>query len=379
MVNDIDKAVEAIAESIEKAEKMSGHAISSAVVTVNGQHISSENSTGVVAITDPNGEISYQDIARVNEAAQAITIPTSREVIHVIPRDYVVDSQGNIKNPEGMSGVRLEVEAHIIHASNTVLKNLIKCVKQVGVEVSDLVYTALASATAVLTDTEKELGTVLVDIGGRTTSCVVYQNGAPIYSFVIPVGGKHITGDIAVGLRCSLGVAEKIKIKLSNSNYKEDIPDVIDPTREASKKGEIYVGDIDPEIGSVPRKFLEKLIADRVEEIFSLVASELKKAGYEHKIPAGAIVTGGSAETIAIADIAKAVLKLPVKVAAPKGLTGLIDEIEGPAYSACIGSIIFKMENTNEDSPSSHGVKMGKDISKNLMGNVKKLFKFLQP
>ena len=380
VVNDIDKAVEAIAESIEKAEKMSGHAISSAIVTVNGQHIASENSTGVVAITDPNGEISYQDIARVNEAAQAITIPSSREVIHVIPRDYVVDSQGNIKNPEGMSGVRLEVEAHIIHASTTVVKNLVKCIKQVGVEVSELVYTALASSIAVLTDTEKELGTVLVDLGGRTTSCIIYQNGSPIYSFVIPVGGKHITGDIAVGLRCSLGVAEKIKIKLSNQKEDVTIPSVIDPQKETAKKGEIYVGDIDPELGSVPRKFLEKLIADRLEEIFSLVQSEIKKAGFETKIPAGAIITGGASETVGISEIAKFVLKLPVKVASPRGLTGLIDEIEGPSYSSCIGAIFYKMEsNMDESSSYSGGIKLPKNFGKSIGANLKKIFKFLQP
>lgn len=377
VVNDIDKAVEAIAQSIEKAEKMSGHAISKAIITVNGQHIQSENSTGVVAVTDPQGEITSQDVARVNEAAQAVTIPSNREVIHVIPRDYVVDSQGNIKNPEGMSGVRLEVEAHIIHASSTVLKNLVKCVRQVGVEVSDLVYTALASSYSVLTDTEKELGTVVIDIGGRTTSCIVFQNGSPVYSFVVPIGGKHITGDIAVGLRCSLDTAEKIKIRLSEGTEEEDLPEVLGIEKDL-KKGDLYVGDIDAEISSIPKKFVQKLTFDRVSEIFTMLEGELRKANFAGKLPAGAIITGGASQTTELPEIAKAILNSPVRVAKPRGLTGLIDETEGPVYSACVGALIFKSESFEEETSFSSS-KISSGFIKNIIAKAKGLLKSLLP
>ena len=378
VVNDIDKAVESISTSLERAEKMAGHAVSKAIITVNGQHIQSENSTGVVAVSDPNGEITLQDVVRVNEAAQAISIPSNREVIHVEPRDYEVDSHGNIKNPEGMSGVRLEVEAHIIHGSSTILKNLVKCVRQVGVEVSDMVFTGLASSTSVLTDTEKELGTVLIDMGGRTLGCVVYQNGSPSYSFVVPVGGKHITGDLAVGLRCSLEIAEKIKIRLSRSDEDTRFPDVLGVNENRLKKGEIYLGDIDPDLNTVPKKFLEKIIHDRLEEMLALIELELSKANYLGRLPAGAIITGGASDTINLADVAKNKLKMPVRIARPRGLSGLIDEVEGPAFSACVGSILHKASALDDDG-SLHSSSSKSGFPGNVFLKIKNMFKFLVP
>ena len=380
VVNDIDKAVEAISNSLEKAEKMAGHAISRAIITVNGQHIESENSTGVVAVSDPEGEISAQDVLRVNEAAQAISIPSNREIIHVLPRDYVVDSTGNIKNPEGMSGIRLEVEAHIIHGSSTVIKNLVKSVRQVGVEVSDFIYSGLASSISVLTDTEKELGTVLLDIGGRTTSCILYQNGSPLYSFVVPIGGKHLTGDIAVGLRCSLDSAELIKQRHSSGEESKKAPSSLG-LEENIKPGDLYIGDIDPDLTSVPKKFLDQIIHDRLEEIYTLVLTEIKKSGFIEKLPAGAIITGGTGETRGVVEVAKKVLNMPVRVGFPKGITGLIDEIEGPAYSACVGSILYKLENSNDESDYSNvlsGV-MKSEFLKKIVGALASFFKSLVP
>lgn len=380
VVNDIDKAVEAISDSLEKAEKMAGHAISKAIITVNGQHIESENSTGVVAVSDPEGEISQQDVLRVNEAAQAITIPSNREILHVVPRDYVVDSTGNIKNPEGMSGVRLEVEAHIIHGSSTVIKNLVKSVRQVGVEVSDFVFTALASSYSVLTDTEKELGTILLDMGGRTTSCILYQNGSPLYSFVVPIGGKHITGDVAVGLRCSLDSAEKIKERHSMGEDIKKAPASLGPN-EKIKPGDLYIGDIDPDLTSVPKKFLDQIIHDRLEEIYTLVLTEVKKSGFMDKLPAGAIITGGCAETRGIVEVAKSTLNMPVRVAQPRGITGLIDEIEGPAYSACVGAILYKMDQSLDeaDYSSSLGGVLGSGIFKKITSGIGSFLKSLLP
>ena len=196
-VVDIDAAVESISSSLERAERMAGVSISSALVTINGTHIETQNSHGVVAVSHQGSEISTDDVIRVTEAAQAVSIPSSREIIHVIPRDFMVDSQTGIKDPIGMSGVRLEVETNIIHGSSTAMKNLVKCVSQVGIQVDELVYTGIASAESVLTDTEKELGTVLVDIGGGTTSIVAFLEGSPIYSRVLPIGARYITNDLA--------------------------------------------------------------------------------------------------------------------------------------------------------------------------------------
>src|SRR5690606_11779111 len=219
VVVDIDQAVEAISESLDGAERMAGYTVSSAFVTVNGNHITSLNSHGVVAISSPDGEISHSDISRVTEAARAISIPSSREIIHLVPKNFIVDTQEGVHDPAGMSGVRLEVETHIISGAAMTMRNLVRCVQQVGVEVSELVFAGLASAEATLTDTEKELGVVLLDIGGGTTNLALYLDGAVAYSAVLAVGGKNITNDIAIGLRVSLEDAEKIKLFVSN--YKE--------------------------------------------------------------------------------------------------------------------------------------------------------------
>lgn len=216
-VVDIDSAVEAISQSVEKAERMAGISVSNAFVTINGSHIETLNSHGVVAVApNENADITREDVARVIEAAQAVSLPSTREIIHVIPRDFVVNSQEGIKDPVGMSGVRLEVETNVIHGSATAMRNIIKCVNKIAVDVDELVYSGLASAEAVLTDTEKELGTLLVDIGGGTTSIIAFLDGSPVHSVVLPIGGKLITSDLAIGLRSRLEDAERIKIRLSN-------------------------------------------------------------------------------------------------------------------------------------------------------------------
>src|SRR3990167_5450562 len=246
VVNNIDKAVSAISEVLNKTEMMSGHPISRVAVTLSGTHIESLNSHGVVAVSGEDSEITPEDIARVNEAARATSLPSSREIIHVIPREFIVDKQRGISDPTGMTGVRLEVEANIIHGSPTAIKNLSKCVEQVGVDVEKLLYAGYASAEAVLTDTEKELGTVLVDIGGGTIDLIIYTGGFPIYSAVLPIGGQDITNDLAIGLRSLLEDAEKVKLRLSTEEELSDRNIVINKDGRESKvpKGEIYVGDL---------------------------------------------------------------------------------------------------------------------------------------
>jgi len=327
VVVDIDSAVGAISKSIEAAERMAGCNVSSVLACVGGSHIESFNSHGVVAVSRNNAEIVADDVVRVTEAAQAISLPSNREIIHVIPRDFIVDSQDGIKDPVGMSGVRLEVETNIISGSGTALHNLAKCVEQVGVGIADFIFVGIASAEATLTDTEKELGTILIDIGGGTTSMVIFSEGAPMFSMVLPIGGQHITNDLAIGLSTSLENAEKVKIKLSSSLREE---------------ADINVKELNLESGEIlSKKFLTDIIKYRVQEIFSLVALEIKKSGFTSKLPAGAVIVGGGAGTFEIEQSAKFVLKMPIRVARPRGVSGLVDEITGPAYSSGIGALLF--------------------------------------
>ncbi len=359
-VVNIDGAVEAISNSLERAERMAGVSVSNAFVTINGSHIETHNSHGVVAVSPHQGsEITQEDVARVVEAAQAISLPSTREVVHVIPRDFVVDSQEGIKDPIGMTGVRLEVETNIIHGSSTAMRNLIKCVSQVGVNVEELVYTGLASSEAVLTDTEKELGTLLVDIGGGTTSIIAFLEGSPVHSAVLPIGGELVTSDLAIGLRTRLEDAEKIKIKLSNDAAFLKSKDI--------KKEEFDVSEFGLENSAIPFPLLYKIIDARLEEIFRLIALELSKANLTGKLPAGVVITGGGALTAGIEKIAKVTLKSSVRIGLPKGVTGLIDDIQGPASSAVVGAILYGAnlhKNGSRLSFDDSRGKMGKSFSK---------------
>ncbi|MBI4091236.1 cell division protein FtsA, partial [candidate division WWE3 bacterium] len=334
VVVDIDEAVEAIDQSLERAQRMAGVSIQSAFVTVSGSHVESLNSHGVVAVSHQGVEIGPDDISRVTEAAQAISLPSSREIIHVIPRDFIVDGQNGIKDPTGMSGVRLEVETNVITGMTTSMRNLVKCVSQVGVEVDDLVFTGIAASESVLTDTERELGAILVDLGGGTTSIVIFAEGSPVYSSVLPIGGQHVTSDLAIGLRASMESAEKIKIKLSLERDKK-------ATITEKKPDDIDVSEFNLETETVPKKLLYEIIDARLTEIFTLIALEIRKANLSGKLPAGLVITGGSALTCGIEKIAKGVLKIPVRAGFPRGVTGLIDEIEGPSFSANVGVILY--------------------------------------
>lgn len=378
VVVNIDEAVECISQSIDRAEKMAGVSISSAYITVSGGHIETLNSRGVVAVVPyESSEITPEHVARATEAAQAVSLPSSREVIHVIPRDFIVDGQDGIKDPVGMSGVRLEVETNIIHGLAGSVRNLEKCVKRVGVDVGGLVFTGVASAESALTDTEKELGTILVDIGGGSTSLVIFLEGAPIYSAVLPVGGKHITSDLAIGLRASLDTAEKIKIKLSNEKL-----DYMSLAREferpSSKSISTNPDEFDAtgyglETNTVSKRVLYGIIDPRLEEISELIAGEIKKANLQAKLPAGCVLTGGAALTVGAERVAKQVLKMTVRVGFPKGVSGLIDDIQGPDSSACVGAMIYasKMARNQSllNSNSSSG-KMGQ-VFKNLFSKLR--------
>jgi cell division protein FtsA len=343
VIVDIDQAVDVISATLEAAERMAGVTVSKVWVTVNGSHISSVNSQGVVAVASQEGEISVSDVQRVIEAAKAISIPSSREIVHVIPRTFIVDQQEGIDDPIGMSGVRLQVETHIITGATTSMRNLIRSVQQVGLDVEQLVFTGLASSKGLLTDTERELGVVLVDIGGGTTDIVIYHEGAPVYSSVLKLGGKNITSDIAIGLRVPLEDAEVIKKFLSKKPKNQVVSDVKEKAHREDDDDEMLdVSELGlASIQKVDRKFLiEGIIQPRLEEIAEEVAQELKRSGYEDLTPAGLVIGGGAALSEGLEKVFKDVFEMPIRIGKPSGVSGLIDEIRTADYSSSVGSLI---------------------------------------
>lgn len=343
-VVDIEEAVEVISKSLEEAERMAGYSIGSAFISVGGSHISSENSRGVVAVAEPEKEITPNDVERVIEAAKAISLPSAREILHVLPRGYVVDGQEGIKDPLGMTGVRLEAETHIISSSATATRNLAKCLEEVGVEIESLVFGGLASSEAVLTETEKELGVILIDIGGGTTDICLHTEGALAYSSVLPVGAKNITNDLAIGLRVSMESAEKIKLFLGQKPKLAVLPEEQEAKEEGKQEKEIDLRNLGlaENLDKVSQKTLtEGIIKPRLNEIFSMVALEIKKSGFGGLTPSGVVVTGGGAETVGMLEAAKRILAMPVRKGVPVGITGLIDEIQTPAFATAVGLLSF--------------------------------------
>lgn len=331
---DIEEAVESIIYSIEAAERMAGYNLNSAYVALGGAHLHSQNSHGVVAVSDPEGEISSDDINRVIEAASAISLPASREVIHVIPREFIVDGETGVRDAVGMSGVRLEVETHIITAGSASVKNIKKALNEVGIEIEGMVFSGLASGEAVLSSTEKELGCALVDIGGGTTSIAAYVDGALAYSGVIPVGARNVSNDLAIGLRVSLESAEKIKISLSGDKKKKEFGE------EADQIDLSDLGVTDSKRVS-KKTLIEGIIRPRLNEIFTMVRIELDKADLANRIPSGVVICGGGAETVGAEDSARRMLSLPVRIGKPRGIGGLIDDIVSPAFATPVGLILY--------------------------------------
>jgi cell division protein FtsA len=338
----IEEASDAIIESVEAAERMAGYSLSQILVSVGGQQISSQNSKGVVAVAEPEGEISPEDVRRVVEAAKAISLPSSREIVNVLNRNFTVDGQEGIADPVGMSGVRLEVEAHIITGSSTAIKNLTKCVAEVGADIKGLLASGLASAEAVLTETEKELGVVLIDLGGGTTSIVIFVEGSPVYTTVLPVGARNVTNDLAIGLRLPLEAADKIKLFLTRqAQKKEKPPKKIEGEKPAGKKSDevdLHLIGLTEEPKKVSQKTLiEGIIRPRLNEIFNLVGTEIKKSGLGGLTPSGAVLCGGGALTVGITESARRTLSLPVRIGVPQNITGLVDDILTPEFAAPVG------------------------------------------
>lgn len=381
---DIEEAASALNSSLNTAERMAGYSIDKVFCSISGVNIESINSKGIVAVNNPEGEITSQDVERVLQAAGAISLPSTKSIIHVIPRTYTVDGEAGIKDPVGMNGVRLEVDTHIITANTTTIKNIQKVLEsEAGAGLNALVFSGFASSLSVLTETEKELGVVLIDVGAGVTNMCVFVDGALSYSSVIPVGAKYITNDIAIGLRVSLESAEKIKLFLSRKQNKK--LKIEKEEGEENESGEIDLSSL--KLVEDLRKVSEKTLVDgiirpRLNEIFTMVLIELKKSGFLTQTPAGVVITGGGAKTIGAVESAKRVLSMPVRLGVPFGLSGLIDDVEDPAFSTACGLVVFGKKNKDIDTTNIiDGIVPSFNLKffSNLTVKLKKIFKSFMP
>lgn len=333
VVVNIESTVESIKKAVEEAELMAGCEISSVYAGIAGGHITGFNSRGIVAIKGP--EITQQDVERVIDAARAVAIPMDREVIHVLPQEFIVDDQTGIQNPVGMAGVRLEAKIHIVTGAVTSAHNIVKCANRSGLDVCDIVLESLASGEAVLTNEEKELGTALLDLGGGTTDLAIFSQKSIKHTFVLALGGNNLTNDIAVGLRAPIAEAEKIKKKYGTCVARNISSD---ETIEVPGMG-----------GRNPRKLSRQILGEilepRMEEIFTLIKREIYRAGMENVIASGVVATGGSALLGDIAEVAESIFDLPARLGQPMGISGLVDVVNNPMYATGVGLVLYGARN----------------------------------
>ncbi|MEN8243797.1 MAG: cell division protein FtsA [Thermodesulfobacteriota bacterium] len=359
VVVNIESTVESIKKAVEEAELMAGCEISSVYAGIAGGHITGFNSRGIVAIKGP--EISQSDVDRVIDAARAVAIPMDREVIHVLPQEYIVDEQTGIQNPVGMAGVRLEAKIHIVTGAVTSAHNIVKCANRSGLDVCDIVLESLASGEAVLTSEEKELGTGLLDLGGGTSDLAIFSGKNIKHTFVLSLGGNNLTNDIAIGLRAPLIEAEKIKTKygtcLSSSINSEETIEVPGMGGREPRK--------------LPRQILAEILEPRMEEIFTLVQREIYRAGMENAINSGIVITGGTALLDGITDVAEGIFNLPTRLGRPSGISGLVDVVNNPMYATGVGLVLYgaRMQ------PEKKFRIRDKNIFNGIIGRMKKWFK----
>ncbi len=336
VVVNIESTVQSIQRAVEEAETMAGCQIFSAFTGIAGSHIRSINSHGIVAIRDR--EVTQIDVDRVIDAAKAVAIPADQKILHILPQEFIIDSQDSIREPIGMSGVRLEAKVHIVTGAVSAAQNIVKCLKRCGLIASDVVLEQFASSQSVLTDDEKELGVCMIDIGGGTTDIAIFLNGAIRYTGVIPIAGDQVTNDIAIALRIAARTAEEIKLKyacalqdLTDTNSTIDIPKMGDrPGRHVSKRA------------------LAEVVEARYEELFSLVAAEIRRSGLEDFIPAGIVLTGGASQVEGAVELAERIFKVPVRIGTPHNVIGLPDVINNPMYATSVGLLLYGMQQRDQ-------------------------------
>ncbi|MFA6918353.1 MAG: cell division protein FtsA, partial [Candidatus Gracilibacteria bacterium] len=363
-VIDVEETINSISASLEDAERMAGEPINHVFLGIGGNNIESINSKGVIAVSQAENEIGEDDVDRVLEAAQAVTIPSNRRILRIIPKTFTVDEQKGIKYPVGMTGIRLEVETHIITGFEPVIKNIEKCVLQSGVDIDDVIPSCLAPAESVLSKRQKELGVVVVDIGCGGTAISVFEDGATLYTAVIPVGGENVTNDVAIGLRTSIDTAEKIKIE-----YGSVIPEDVSERETIDLS---LISKIDTHV--ISKKKLVEIIQARYHEIFVLVKDELAKIHRDGMLPAGIILTGAASKIPGAIDLARETLNLPAQIGFPQNYDGVVDKIDDPAYATAIGLLIWGSRYEGRH----HGGFKGMNLKKGLSG-MKNWLKHLFP
>ncbi|MFA5188455.1 MAG: cell division protein FtsA [Patescibacteria group bacterium] len=364
VITSIEDAVNSLTKALEKAEKLIGMPIEQAWVSISGGNITSQISKGVVAVSKTDGEIREEDMERAIEAAKTVTTPPNYEIIHVIPRSFTVDGQSNIKDPAGMTGVRLEVETYIVEGLSSQIKNLTKCIYQTGLDIEDLILAPLATSEAVLTNRQKELGVVVVNIGGATTGIAVFEQGDLLSTAILPLGSEHITSDIAIGLRTSIDVAEKIKLKYGQASSKG-----------MDKKEEFDLNEFDEnEEGLVSKKYLAEIIEARVEEIMDKVDQELKHLERSGALPAGVILTGAGAKLPKIIDVCKKNLRLPATLGYPYDIVSVIDKVNDLSFTTAAGLVKWG----NQMTKKRKGISKFKSVA-GVTKNIRKWFKALMP
>lgn len=367
VVTSVEDAVSSISTALEKVERMIGQPVDHAWVGISGSHIVAQESRGVVAVSKPDGEVRSEDVDRAMEAARAVSIPPNYEIIHVIPKGFTVDSQAGIKDPIGMTGIRLEVETQIIQGLSSQIKNLTKCVYRTGLDIDDLVLSILASSESVLTNRQKDLGVIVINIGGATTSLTVFEEGDIVHTAVLPIGSEYITNDIAIGLRISIDAAEKIKVREGNCSSKD-----------FKKSDEVRYADIGGiEDGSFSRKQVAEIIEARVEEIMERVDKELKKIGRSGMLPAGAVLTGGGAKLPGMIDLAKRCLRLPASLGYPQELVSNLDKVSDVSFTTAVGLVLWGSQ-LQKNNFANFPFSQFKSVDK-ATGQIKKWLKSLLP
>ncbi len=347
VVVNIESTVQSIQRAVEEAELMAGCQIHSVYVGIAGSHIRSLNSHGIVAIKDK--EVYRADLERVIDAAQAVAIPADQKILHILPQEYVIDDQGGIKEPLGMSGVRLEAKVHLVTCAVNAAQNIEKCIRRCGLEVEEIILEQLASSYSVLTDDERELGVCMVDIGGGTTDIAIFTEGSIRHTGVIPIAGDQVTNDIAMALRTPTQHAEEIKIKYACALTQLAGPD------ETIKVPS--VGDRAPR--DLSRQSLAEVVEPRYDELFTLVQAELRRSGYEDMVPAGVVLTGGTSKMEGVVELAEEIFHMPVRVGYPQTVRGLNDIVRNPIYATSVGLLQYGMEHRNDGGKTSSAKSSG--------------------
>lgn len=359
VVVNIESTVLSIQRAIEEAELMAGCQIHSVYAGIAGSHIRSLNSHGIVAIKDR--EVFTQDLERVIDAAQAVAIPADQKILHILPQEFLIDDQDGVKEPLGMSGVRLEAKVHLVTCAVNAAQNIEKCIRRCGLEVEDIILEQLASSYAVLTEDEKELGVCVVDIGGGTTDIAIFKDGAIRHTGVIPIAGDQVTNDIAMALRTPTPNAEEIKIKYACALAKLTSPD------ETIKVPS--VGDRQPR--DLSRQALAEVVEPRYDELFTLVQSELRRSGYEDLMAAGIVLTGGTSKMEGVAELAEEIFHMPVRLGSPQNIRGLTDIVNNPIYSTGVGLLVYAMKQHQEGRSVTP---ISREQQGSMLSKLKKLF-----